>query len=69
MGARQRLNSMYLTGVLVIAAIVGGAANSWAVFLVVSGILTATAIHGGDIRLSPTAPRPTPRRHPKRRKR
>ncbi len=62
MGARQRLNSLYLIGVLVIAAIIGGAFSSWSVFFIVTGALTGIAIHGGDIRLSPKTPQRTSRR-------
>ncbi|HBN77271.1 MAG TPA: hypothetical protein DD473_15945 [Planctomycetaceae bacterium] len=47
---------MYLIGILVIAAIIGSGANSWAVFLVVAGVLLAASIHGGDIRVSPKLP-------------
>lgn len=53
MAARQRLNSLYLTGVLVIAGFIGSAAESWAVFLVAAAVLTAILMHGGEIRASP----------------
>ena len=62
MGARQRLNSVYMIGVLMVAAVIGGIAQSWIVFLVVAGVLTALMVHGGDIRSSPTT------RHPKKRR-
>lgn len=57
MGARQRLNSLYLVGVLIIAAIIGTAADSWLVFLLTAAILTGTLIHDGGIRPGPTHPR------------
>ena len=62
MGARTRLNSVYLTGVLLVAAIIGGVAHSWIVFLVVAGVLTSLLVHGADIRFTPTT------RHPKKRR-
>ncbi len=71
MGARQRLNSLYFIGVLIIAASIGGAANSWTVFCLVAGVLIAAAIYGGDIRVSPKTPHRTHRRqhHPRQRRR
>ena len=62
MGARQRLNSVYLIGVLMVAAVIGGIAQSWIVFLVVAGVLTALMVHGADIRFTPTT------RHPRKRR-
>ena len=68
MGARQRLDSAYLTGILLIAAVIGGATNSWAIFLVVTGVLIVASIHGGDIRISPKSPpRHKNRKNPRRR--
>ncbi len=69
MGARQRLNSLYFLGVLIVAAIIGGGAGSWPVFFIVAGVLTATAINGGDIRLTPTVRPSRRRRRPHHRKR
>ncbi|WP_417850274.1 hypothetical protein [Thalassoglobus sp.] len=69
MGARQRLNSLYFIGVLIVATIIGGTANSWAVFLIVAGVLIATAINSGDIRLTPTVRPQRRRRRPQHRKR
>ena len=62
MGARTRLNSLNLIGVLLVAALIGGSARSWIVFLVVAGVLTAVLVYGGDIRSSPTPRRPRKRR-------
>ena len=66
MGARQRLNSLYFLGILIVAAIIGGGAGSWPVFFIVAGVLTATAINGGDIRLKPNA---LPQKHRRRNQR
>ncbi|MCA9088801.1 MAG: hypothetical protein KDA90_09215 [Planctomycetaceae bacterium] len=54
MGARQRLNSLYFFGALIVAAVLGGVTDSWLVFLLTAAVLTATLIHGGDIRPGPT---------------
>lgn len=62
MGARQRLNSLYLGGVLIVAAVIGGSAQSWIVFLVVAGLLTSLLVQGADIRFTPTT------RHPRKRR-
>lgn len=51
-----------MTGVLLVAAIIGGVAHSWIVFLVVAGVLTSLLVHGADIRFTPTT------RHPKKRR-
>lgn len=59
MGARQRLNSLYLAAILVFSAIIGRANESWWVFLVIAGTLIALAAHAGGIR---TAPRRRPRK-------
>ncbi len=53
MGARQRLNSFYLFAVLIAAAMLGGAAQSWLLFLISAAIMTTLLIHGGDIRPTP----------------
>ena len=50
MGARQRLNSFYLLAVLIVAAIIGGSAQSWSLFLISAAVMTVLLIHGGDIR-------------------
>jgi len=50
MGARQRLNSLYLIVTLIVAALSGGALQSWSVFWLVLGALVVIFVHGGDIR-------------------
>ena len=62
MGALQRLNSLYLIAVLMLAAVIGGALQSWPVFLVSAAILAAILVYGGDIRPSAQPPRKTRRR-------
>lgn len=62
MGARQRLNSLYLIGALMVAAVIGGALQSWSVFMISAAILTAILVYGGDIRPSAQPPRKTRRR-------
>lgn len=59
MGARQRLNSLYFTGILIIAAVCGVAGDSWGMFASVTIVLAAILIHGGNIRpnSSPRNPR------------
>ncbi len=59
MGARQRLNSLYFLAVLIVAALVGGAAQSWSLFLISAAIMTVLMIYGGDIRPTPQPPRKT----------
>lgn len=53
MGARQRLNSLYFTGILIIATVCGMAADSWGIFAGVAIVLAAILIHGGNIRPNP----------------
>ena len=60
MGARQRLNSLFFCGALIVAAVIGVAAESWAVFVVAAVVLIAVFVYGGDIRLHRT------QRHPRR---
>ncbi|WP_437191532.1 hypothetical protein [Planctomicrobium sp. SH527] len=58
MGARQRLNSLYFTGILIIAAVCGVVADSWGIFAGVTIVLAAILIHGGNIRPNPTFRKP-----------
>ena len=50
MGARQRLNGIYILGSVIIAGVIGGVAESWTVFIVAACLLIAVMISGGDIR-------------------
>lgn len=50
MGARQKLNSAFVGGSVLIGAGVGCAAGSWLVFGVTAAILLALNLHAGDIR-------------------
>lgn len=50
MGARQRLNSVYLTIVFFFAAIIGSVFESWVAFFVIAAVLLVALVHGGDIR-------------------
>jgi len=59
MGARQRLNSLYFIGILVVAALCGAATESWGIFALVAIVLAANSIHAGNIRPNPS---PRPRR-------
>ena len=50
MGAKQKLNSLHTSSVLVVAALFGGMTGSWAVFLIVAAVLWVAAVSSGDIR-------------------
>ena len=50
MGARQRLNGIYILGSVIMAGIIGGMAESWMVFIVAACLLIAVMAVGGDIR-------------------
>lgn len=51
MGARQKLNQIYLTGTLAVAAVVGLLTQSAFMFCLALGLLAVTHLHGGSIRL------------------
>jgi len=51
MGARQKLNSAYLMGNLLIAVFVGGATGSGLVGLVVFALAVASSLGSREIRL------------------
>ena len=55
MSARHKLNAAYATGSLLLAALIGGAAQSTTVFWVALGALLVLNLVAGDIR--PTRPR------------
>jgi hypothetical protein len=44
------LNQHHVVGALGVAAIVGGLAGSWVVFVAVAAVLIAGSIHSGEIR-------------------
>ena len=50
MSARTKLNAAYFNGCLLLAAIVGAAAQSWAVFLLALAVLVGGCVIGGEIR-------------------
>ena len=50
MSARTKLNVAAVQGAIVVAALVGWAAGSWAVFLLATAVLIGTAWHSGAIR-------------------
>ncbi|MBA3413631.1 MAG: hypothetical protein H0U10_00195 [Chloroflexia bacterium] len=50
MGARQKLNAAYIQGGLLVAAVIGVLARSWAAFAAAAAILISLAVLGGEIR-------------------
>lgn len=50
MSARHKLNQAYVQGAMVIAGFVAASAQSWTLFMALSGILIALSLHSGDIR-------------------
>jgi hypothetical protein len=50
MSAKHKLNSAHFLGALLVAGLVGRAAQSFAVFLVTLIALLAAGYHAGDIR-------------------
>jgi hypothetical protein len=51
MGARQKLNSAFFTGSLVVAGAVGAMSGSWLVFGLCLSLLVAGDLIAGNIRL------------------
>jgi hypothetical protein len=51
MGARTTLNSIYMSGALTLAAVLGWATGSWGVFLISLVVLVGMNLHAGRIRL------------------
>ena len=49
--AKQKLNGSYFHGALIIAGLLGAISGSWTVFLIATGVLVATSMHDGSIRL------------------
>jgi hypothetical protein len=50
MGARQKLNQSYFCGSLLVAALVGWAAQSWLVFMVALAVLVGFNLYCKEIR-------------------
>jgi hypothetical protein len=50
MSARKKLNSIHVTGALVVAGIAGLATGSWAVFLIGAAVLLGLGCYSGNIR-------------------
>jgi len=48
--AKHKLNSAYVNGAVVIAALVGIVCESWLVFLLVAALLIAGSLQDGSIR-------------------
>ncbi|WP_165253241.1 hypothetical protein [Paludisphaera soli] len=53
MNARNKLNMAYFNGCLLVAAVVGSAAGSGAVFLLTIAALAAACVAHGNIRIRP----------------
>ena len=68
MSAREKLNGVYITACFIFAGLIGAAAGSFVVFVIVFGILFAVHCHDGSIRLKPVHDRRRRRtRKPRRR--
>ena len=50
--ARNKLNELYATGSLILAALIGLAFNSWWVFGAAAAILLGLNVRGGQIRVA-----------------
>ena len=50
LSAKHKLNSAFINGALIVAAVLGAMFESWTVFLVAAGVLLATSLHDGSIR-------------------
>lgn len=53
MNARTKLNSSYIQGGIVAAAIIGWLTGSWVIFFLAAAVLIALSLHSGDIRPGP----------------
>ena len=53
MGARRKLNSMYLYIAAFVAAFIGLSAQSWLIFGISLGVLVLLSLHSGSIRVRP----------------
>jgi hypothetical protein len=50
MNARNKLNSAYMSGSLVVAGVIGWLAGSWAMFGIALAVLLTMNVLGGNIR-------------------
>lgn len=57
MGARQKLNQGYFVGALATAGLIGGLAQSFAVFGIAAALLVVASLIGGDLRPPPPSRR------------
>ena len=55
MSARHKINASTTLGSLVLAAIIGGLAGSWSVFVIAAVVLFAVAVESGEISLCRSA--------------
>lgn len=53
MGARTRLNSVFIAVAFIMAAMCGAASQSWGVFILVLAVVLGLFLHDGVIRPSP----------------
>ena len=53
MNARKKLNQAFVYGALILAAVIGAAAQSWIVFFIILGISVLANLHSGNIRVRP----------------
>lgn len=54
MNARLKLNTAFVQGSFVVAAVAGAASGSWTVFAIVATILVGGAYYSGEIRTGPS---------------
>ena len=55
MGARNELNKIHVVGSIGLAAVLGLASGSFAVFVVAGAVMIGASIHSGEIRSKPDA--------------
>jgi len=70
MGTRERLNGAFFQGSILLAALLGGLAESWLAFVLALIVLLGLNIYAGEIRFPPQQHRPDrkqPPRQPPRR--
>ncbi|QDV25299.1 hypothetical protein [Aureliella helgolandensis] len=58
MNARLKLNSAVFQGALIIGGLIGWAFGSWLAFVLAAAAIILTAYHSGDIRTTPSKPKP-----------